>query len=88
MSTQNIEIRRIPDTDARGNPFILFLRTQGGSLVNVSLERPGTALADGQTVGPVFMSFRVLCWGEIFHRLKHGIAIPQNWYAHGERSHE
>ena len=74
------------EMDAKGFPFILSIhhKDDNSTVSCVSLERPGCALPNGNVIGPVGMSFRVLCWGDIFYRLTRGVEIPKNWFSHNE----
>lgn len=69
--------------------FVLSIRHKDDecTVESVELKYPAFTAntANGpQEIGSVHMTFRVVCWGEIFYRLTRGIEIPKNWFAHNE----
>ncbi len=83
---QQSNTMHLHDTTAKGFPFCLSIHMDddGKTTKAVSLTYPAHTCPDGQIVGPVHMGFRVLCWGDIYHRLTRGEEIPRNWYSHNE----
>lgn len=83
---QHSNTMHIHDTDAKGFPFILSIKmaADGKTTEHVGFTRPEFVCPDGAKIGSVSTGFRVLCWGDIYHRLTRGEEIPKNWFSHNE----